>query len=45
MTGNPIHASQAYQYGMVNKFVSAENLEEKTNKLATQISKMPPFGV
>lgn len=44
-TGNTIDAAQAYQYGMVNKVVPLEDLENETMDLATQITKMPPFAV
>lgn len=45
LTGKLINAEQAYQYGMVNKVVALEKLEEETLSLASHIAKMPPFAV
>ncbi|MCM3691090.1 enoyl-CoA hydratase [Neobacillus niacini] len=45
ITGNTIDAERAYQFGMVNKVVPLEKLEEETLALAQHIAKMPAFTV
>lgn len=37
ITGDPISAEEAFRYGMVNKIVEEEKLEEETNKLIAKI--------
>lgn len=44
-TGNTITAEQAHIYGMVNKVVPLELLEEQTYHLAESIAKMPPVAI
>ncbi|WP_327100723.1 enoyl-CoA hydratase [Nocardia vinacea] len=44
-TGRPVTAREAEQVGMVNKVVPRAELDAQTTALATQIAKMPPFGL
>lgn len=44
-TGRPITAAEAEQAGMVNKVVPRDELDTAARELATQIAKMPPFGL
>ncbi|WP_433710495.1 enoyl-CoA hydratase [Nocardia sp. CA-084685] len=44
-TGRPVTAREAEQVGMVNKVVPRTELDAQTTALATQIAKMPPFGL
>ncbi|MBM4763317.1 enoyl-CoA hydratase [Bacillus sp. B15-48] len=45
LTGNLLNAEQALQFGMVNKVVPLEQLEEETLAMAEHIAKMPSFAV
>jgi enoyl-CoA hydratase len=44
-TGDHFTAAQAYEWGMVNRVVSREDLESETFALAEKISAMPQFGL
>lgn len=44
-TGIPVNASQALEYGMVNKVVPQEKLEEETMKLAETVAALPFDGI
>lgn len=44
-TGIPINASQALEYGLVNKVVPLERLETETLKLAETIASLPFDGI
>lgn len=41
-TGEPISAQQAYEWGMLNKLVSADTLMDEAMDLAKRIAKNPP---
>lgn len=45
LTGDPIDAHRAMEWGLVNRVVSAEKLNEETEKLARQIAEKPPATV
>jgi enoyl-CoA hydratase/carnithine racemase len=45
MTGNPITAQRAYELGLVNKVVPAEDLVTATQELATTIAANAPLSV
>jgi enoyl-CoA hydratase/carnithine racemase len=45
LTGDPIDAHRAMQWGLVNRVVSPEKLVEETEKLARQIAEKPPATV
>jgi len=45
LTGDEIDARRAMEWGIVNRVVSAENLEAETEKLARQIAEKPPATV
>ena len=45
LTGEPISAQEALHYGLVNKVVPAERLEEETRALAEKIAASSPFVV
>jgi len=45
LTGDVIDARRALEWGLVNRVVSAENLNEETQKLASQIAEKPPATV
>jgi enoyl-CoA hydratase/carnithine racemase len=45
LTGDPIDAHRAMEWGLVNRVVSAEKLVEETEKLARQIAAKPPATV
>jgi enoyl-CoA hydratase/carnithine racemase len=45
LTGDPIDAHRAMQWGLVNRVVSPEKLVEETEKLARQIADKPPATV
>ena len=42
VTGDPISAEEAFRYGMVNKIVEEDKLEEETNKLIAKIRHHSP---
>lgn len=44
MLGKPIKAEKAYEYGLVNKVVSLEKLNEETMKLAKKLANGPSFA-
>jgi enoyl-CoA hydratase/carnithine racemase len=44
-TGDFISAEEAYRYGMLNKLVSAEKLEEETMGLANKLAKGAPAAI
>jgi len=44
-TGNMIDAEEAFRWGLVNKVVPLEKLEEEVNRLAQDISNVPPAAV
>jgi enoyl-CoA hydratase/carnithine racemase len=45
LTGDPIDAHRAMEWGLVNRVVSPEKLSEETEKLARQIAEKPPATV
>ena len=45
LTGKPFTANEALQYGMVNKVVPNDKLEEETYKLATAAAALPFDGI
>ena len=45
LTGDPIDAQRAMEWGLVNRVVSPEKLSEETEKLARQIADKPPATV
>jgi enoyl-CoA hydratase/carnithine racemase len=45
LTGDPIDAQRAMEWGLVNRVVSPEKLIEETEKLARQIAEKPPATV
>ncbi len=45
LTGEPISAQEALHYGLVNKVVPGERLEEETRALAEKIAASSPFVV
>ena len=45
LTGDPIDAHRAMEWGLVNRVVSPEKLVEETEKLARQIADKPPATV
>ena len=45
LTGDPIDAQRAMEWGLVNRVVSSERLVEETEKLARQIADKPPATV
>ncbi len=45
LTGDPITASRAYELGLVNKVVAAEDLVEETQRLAMTIADNAPLSV
>jgi enoyl-CoA hydratase/carnithine racemase len=45
LTGDPVDAHRAMQWGLVNRVVSPEKLSEETEKLARQIAEKPPATV
>jgi enoyl-CoA hydratase/carnithine racemase len=45
LTGDPIDAQRAMEWGLVNRVVSPEKLDEETEKLARQIADKPPATV
>ncbi|MER5915266.1 enoyl-CoA hydratase-related protein [Streptomyces sp. NPDC001982] len=45
MTGDPISAQRAYELGLVNKVVPAENLVTETQELASTIAANAPLSV
>jgi enoyl-CoA hydratase/carnithine racemase len=45
LTGDVIDAKKALEWGLVNRVVSAENLNAETEKLALQIAAKPPATV
>ncbi|MDY7019225.1 MAG: enoyl-CoA hydratase/isomerase family protein [Chloroflexota bacterium] len=45
LTGRPFTAEEALQYGLVNKVVSYDKLEEETNKFAEAAAAMPLDGI
>ncbi|HKS46519.1 MAG TPA: enoyl-CoA hydratase [Amycolatopsis sp.] len=44
-TGDRFTAAQAKEWGMVNRIVPREDLEDETFELAGRIAEMPPFGL
>ena len=44
-TGNPISAEDAYRFGLLNRLVSPEKLEEKTMEIAQTIAGRAPLAV
>jgi enoyl-CoA hydratase/carnithine racemase len=42
LTGDPIDAQTAYQYGLVQRLVPRERLHEEAEELATEIASLPP---
>lgn len=45
LTGEPITAKQALQYGLVNRVVPVESYYQEALKLAKQIAEQPPLAV
>lgn len=45
LLGTPIDAARAFQLGIVNKVVAADELEAETMKLATQLAKAAPLAL
>ncbi|MDY6853641.1 MAG: enoyl-CoA hydratase/isomerase family protein [Thermodesulfobacteriota bacterium] len=45
LTGKPFTAEEALQYGLVNKVVSDDKLEEETNKMAQAAASLPFDGI
>jgi len=45
LTGDPIDARRAMEWGLVNRVVSPENLVSETENLARQIAEKPPATV
>lgn len=45
LLGAPIDAARAFQLGIVNKVVAADELEAETMKLATQLAKAAPLAL
>ena len=45
LTGKAFNAEEALQYGLVNKVVPSDKLEEETNKLAEAAAAMPFDGI
>jgi len=45
LTGDPIDAQRAMEWGLVNRVVSAEKLSEETEMLARKIAEKPPATV
>jgi enoyl-CoA hydratase/carnithine racemase len=43
--GERVDAKRAYELGMVNRVVSADQLEQVTMEIAEKIASMPPFGL
>jgi enoyl-CoA hydratase/carnithine racemase len=45
LTGEPIDARKALEWGLVNRVVPASSLDDETVKLARQIAEKPPATV
>jgi enoyl-CoA hydratase/carnithine racemase len=45
LTGKPVDAQSAAEWGLVNRVVSPANLEAETRKLACQIAEASPFTI
>lgn len=44
LTGEPILAGEAYQFGLINKVVSEESLLDEAKAFAKKFQTVPPFG-
>jgi enoyl-CoA hydratase len=45
LTGEPINAQRAYDYGLINRMVPVERYLDEAIELAYQISERPPIAV
>jgi enoyl-CoA hydratase len=45
LTGEPINAQRAYDYGLINRIVPVERYLDEAKELAYQISERPPIAV